>query len=264
MLGASSAMSSEVGYEPLAVDVDVAEGLDDWAREARVVDELGQGGARVLGAADEALEGGRGSEELTPEQGGLPVREVVGQGVDVGDVLLTRDHLARRLEPGDRRQEVTADRRVAPEGRLVFFVERRAGMRALDEVQGEGDATELREQGSDLEAPGLLDLDLAAGMSDQLVETSRLVERDGVDQAEDLGQDLHAAVQRVLEQVTLGAQQAMLLDAVHHRREKGGRGTGLAEEAEDVTLVDGEDRRVEVGVAGQEDPHRARVLAGDP
>jgi hypothetical protein len=65
-------------------------------------------------------------------------------------------------------------------------------------------------------------------------------------------------VQRLLEQDALGGDQLVLLDCGSERSQQHGRRTGLGQKAKDLPVVDGGDGGVDLGLAGQQNPHRLR------
>ena len=73
--------------------------------------------------------------------------------------------------------------------------------------------------------------------------------RHRIDEAQHVAQHLHGGIERVLEQVFLGVDQPVLLDAVLDDAEQGFRVAGLEQEAEYAALVDGGDGGFEVGLA---------------
>ena len=141
---------------------------------------------------------------------------------------------------------------------LLARCEGRAAVQLLGRLGGQRDRAEMDEQRRDLDLPRVLHADRGGQPRDVFAHARAPAERRRGGEREHIRERLDAALERLVEELLLRGPQSVLFDGGAACRQQLVRRTRLGEKAEHVTHVDGGDRRLDVGVPGEQDARRVR------
>ncbi len=168
---------------------------------------------------------------------------------------LRREDRAYALQSRDLRDQPVRDQRQLGDLVPLRSFERRAPVQLVDDRGRQSDGADLRQHGGDLELPGRLDAELLRERAHRSLDPRRTPEGHRVRERQDAHHGFHAAAQRLLQQDALAGAEPMQLDRRRYRRSENIRRARLGQEAKDLPLIDRRDRRVEIGLPGEQHAH---------
>lgn len=129
----------------------------------------------------------------------------------IGRRVLVKHHLSHGLQAGNLLEEIPGHRWVPLQHGNLIRREALAGRHPIEQVIGNGNVANLREKGRSLVLPPIGQLQVSDDVLDKATDARCLAEGRRIGQGKNVGQDLDAPADRLLQEIAFHSKEAELL-----------------------------------------------------